>query len=127
MRGVLFVAGALLAGLFLTPQARAGAAADPVGAYAGESQVSSARTLARRLRRHGYWGFGRSRQAGGYLFLQAYRAPGVPVMVKMSVRTGRIVAIKAFARRHQRRGHVLPEADRLLAAAGRRFGKLRLG
>lgn len=120
MRKMLLVAGAVLAGIALSPQARAGGASIVVDESTAETKDAAARALARRLRSHGYWGFGRWREARGQLYLQAYRAPGTPVMVKMALDTGRIVAVKRFSRRHQRRGHVLPEADRLLAAAGRR-------
>ena len=125
MRRYLFVAGAVMAGIILTPQARPGAAAATVGEYADQTDEAAARSLARRLRRHGYWGFGRFRREKGHLYLQAYRSPGAPVMVKMAMATGRIVAVKKFSRRHRRRGVGLPGADRMLADAGRRETRRR--
>ncbi|MFV2091722.1 MAG: hypothetical protein ACC634_01425, partial [Hyphomicrobiales bacterium] len=58
-------------------------------------------------RRHGFWGFGKARTHGGHLYLQAYRGRGVPVMVKIALESGRIVAVKTFHRRHVRSGVAL--------------------
>ncbi len=101
------MASALMAGIVLTPEVRAAQNSEPVGQIWGHKDISMARAAARGLRRHGFWGFGKARTLGGHLYLQAYRGRGIPVMVKIDLEGGRIVAVKTFERRHVRSGIAL--------------------
>jgi len=113
----LVVASAVMAGIVLSPQARAAQSSEPVGQVSGHNGTSMARAAARGLRRHGFWGFGKARAHGGHLFLQAYRGRGIPVMVKIALDSGRIVAVKTFRRRHARSGVTLADTQLIYAAA----------
>lgn len=117
MKKFVVVASAVIAGVLLSPQIRA-TAGNAAGQLANAPGEMAGRELARKLRRHGFWGFGRARVRHGYLYLQAYRSPGVPVMVKLDTGSGRIVAIRKFAHRHQRTGVRLPGTGRAPAGAG---------
>ena len=103
----LVVASAVMAGIVLTPQARAAHSSEPAGHISGHTGTLAARAAARNLRRHGFWGFGKARMRGGHLFLQAYRGRGLPVMVKIALDSGRVVAVKTFRQRHARSGIAL--------------------
>jgi len=103
----LVVASALMAGIVLTPEVRAAQNSEPVGQIWGHKGTTMARAAARGLRRHGFWGFGKARSLGGHLYLQAYRGRGIPVMVKIDLDSGRIVAVKTFQSRHARSGIAL--------------------
>jgi len=105
----LVVASAVMAGIVLTPQARAAQTLEPAGLFSGHKSMPIARAAARGLRPHGYWGFGKARSAGGHLYLQAYRGRGIPVMVKIALDSGRIVAVKTFRQRHVRSGVALAD------------------
>ena len=111
MRKILVVASAMIAGIILTPQARASHGVVPARHVAGNIGAldadAVARAAARSLRHHGFWGFGKARVKDGRLFLQANRGRGQPVMIKISLASGRILAVKKFRQRHVRTGIAL--------------------
>ncbi|VAW17246.1 hypothetical protein MNBD_ALPHA09-1257 [hydrothermal vent metagenome] len=112
----LVVASTVMAGIVLMPQVRAMPGLDPAGQVSGHTVPQAARAVARNLRRHGFWGFGKARMRAGHLFLQAYRWRGVPVMVKIAIDSGRVVAVKTFPRRHVRSGIALAGKGSLFTA-----------
>jgi len=119
LRKIFIFAGALLAGTVLSPEVRAGLA-HPTGWHsADDGEIREGRAAARKLRRHGFWGFGKERFRGGHLYLQAYWGRGEPVMVKIALESGRVVAAKRFAHRHVRHGVAIAGGPLPLARPGR--------